>query len=269
MSENVWETVNDLGRELASLQPYETDRRISLETQISSILIDDKLLRNVGGKAYYPLTKRFNRYIEYEDYCDMLYVEIMRLLRSYDPSKSTFTSALRFCMENRCKDWFEKTDRRSHNEMQIPATDSGDGSEEEIDLPDGTTYEQQETPFSLFCRVAEIVAERVKQESHLTKRSYFESFASFDAAKGLRVDGLFTEQEVCDENELLYPIMEHHVLSCLMERPFRHMRNVARNNIPDYSVFDKRLEAIRNCYGISHPTAVNRNKAYKDLFEAI
>jgi hypothetical protein len=177
-------------------------------------------------------------------------------------------------------DAFNKQAETENNEQSNITVADG----EEVDvfdtIPDGGFHidDHLATEFELYCRLAVIIAERKKQEEHLSKnkRGHFEGFFTVDtvrfakgAAEGKRVIVKFSEEELSFQNNLLFPIMEIVVLEYLMEGSFAHMRDVSQNKLRDVKSLNKRNETMCACYGLSKPTVVKRNKAYMELLNAV
>ena len=271
----MWAEVQNWAEELGRLDATETARKITLEEKI--VAFEFSLLKEFNGKAYFPLTKNFNGKFEYEEFYDVFIDKLLKVVRSYNPDnlkKATFTTYLRFHLENGLIDLIKKLKKRGIIIIITEITqEDDDGAEYNFDPMDQNWdfTEYIESEFDIFRRLAPIIAERKKQERHLSKskKSFFEGFFTFDIAKSLRIDNLIEKSEVCEENALLFFIMELVVLKYLMQGRFAHMCNIAENALKDEKLFKRRGAAIEICYCLTHPTVVTKGKAYKTLFKSV
>ena len=269
------EELQERAVELSTLNSVTDSERIrAIETEI--VEYETSLLDNRGGKAYFPLLKRSNGVIPLEDFWDIFTDVLVRLLKDYAPAKNaTFTTAFSYLLNKRTVDYWKRYYKENKTSSFSSLSKTGDyGEEQARDIPDDTYAPDRPAcvadEFELFLLVAPLVALRKEQEKHLakSKKSYFEGFYTFDAAVQTQ-KGLFDEDAVISENDVLFPIMEVVILEYLLDGAFVSMKNVVKNSIKDEKRMEQRNETIRNCYSISKPTVVNRNKLYRQLFDAV
>jgi hypothetical protein len=255
---------------LAAIRGIESEREQvkTLESQIAEY--ECGLLKESGGKAYFPLLTRYNGAVPYEEFFDIFTDVLMYLLRNYDPDrisaetemKASFTTAFGYTLNLRMNDYWRKEykEREKYNELTVV----------DPPAPDADPAEQPCTEFELFLRVAPLIALRKNQERHLpkSKKSYFEGFFTFDATAQTK-NGLFDEDEIIAENDTLFPLMEFAVLEYLLEGQFESMRDVVENAVKDAKRLERRNETMQICYRLSKPTVVGRNKLYRRLFDAV
>jgi hypothetical protein len=278
---NEYEEINAKAVEYAGIDPKSPDdreRKLALRNEIWAF--EYGLVSERNGRAHFPLLTGNNGKIDIDGFHNALLNVLVELFERFDPSRATFTTALKNRLNKRLIDAFNKQAETENNEQSNIAVVDG----EEVDVFDtipneGLNIDERlTTEFEHYCRLAEIIAERKKQEEHLSKnkRGYFGGFFTFDTvrfakgvAEGKRVIMKFSEEELSFQNNLLFPIMEIVVLEYLMEGSFTHMCDVAQNKLRDVKSLNKRNETMCACYGLSKPTVVKRNKAYMELLKAV
>jgi hypothetical protein len=268
------ETLQALAEELSSLDRVSDIARIkTIENAIAEYELG--LLKNNGGKAYFPLLKKHNNAIPYEAFYDVFVSALISLLKSYDPAKATFATALAHRLNLRCEDCWRDLYKQKQVAHFSDLRQSNDGGEtREFDIADDTYAPDrlldQSDEFALFFSLAPFVALLKEEEKHLSKarRSFFEGFFTFDTTAQTKRD-LFDGSAVIAKNDILFPIMELVVLEYLLEGSFTHMRDVVENAVKDPAQLLRRNETMQACYGLSKPTVVNRNKRYKQLFSSL
>jgi hypothetical protein len=267
------EKLQQLAVELSGLNRETESERVRA---IESAIVDYELglLKESGGKAYFPLLKQFNGAIPYEAFYDILIDVLLPLLKKYDPAKkATFATALAHTLGRRVKDYW-KVNKKNKNIVSLGNLSGSDDNGEEIpfDIAD-ETYAPDKAPtsaFEIFLMVAPLVALRKAQEQHLSKskRSYLEGFFTFDTTAQTK-GGLFSEREVIAEDATLFPIMEFVVLEYLLDGSFGSMRDVVKNAVKDDKHLVQRNSTMQICYSLSKPTVVTKNKQYRKLFDAV
>ncbi|GHV37279.1 hypothetical protein FACS1894187_13600 [Synergistales bacterium] len=262
----------------------------SIRTTAKERIADYELgwLKNLGGKAYFPLLKRFNGAIPFNDFYDIFIDVLMGLFRNYNPEKGTFVTAMSWQLNNRIKDYFAKLNKEkniksldAHFEILGEAGESAMNpdfdtlADEEIETRErminpgfDVLTNEKNTEIAIFVRFASLVAERKKAEEHLgkSKSGFFSGFFTFDITKALRIEELISESEVVSENNTLYPAVDTSVTDYLLIGFAASMRDVARSPLKDVKLFDKRQEVIGKCYGISKPTVITKNRDYYQQF---
>jgi hypothetical protein len=269
------EKLQQLAVELSGLNRETESERVRA---IESAIVDYELglLKENGGRAYFPLLKRFNGAIPYEAFYDILIDVLLPLLKKYDPAKkATFVTALAFTLGHRVKDYWEENKKNSNVALFGDLGGSSDDGEDiPFDIADETyapdKAAEATSELEIFLMVATFVALRKAQEQHLSKskRSYLEGFFTFDTTAQTK-GGLFSEQEVVAENDTLFPIMELVVLEYLLEGQFASMRDVVKNTVKDEKRLVQRNETMQICYSLSKTTVVTKNKQYRKLFDAV
>jgi hypothetical protein len=267
------EDIQVLAEELSKLDREKDSERIrDIEGAICAHELG--LLKNSGGKADFPLLgRKYNCRLPFDAFYDIFTNELLKLLKNYNPESAKFLHALMFYVTNRCKDYYTAQNKKSANEGSYEERletlgDKGELPDKNSDF--AKTYESPKSEFEVFCRVAPLVALRKAQEQHLakSKRAYFEGFFTFDTTAQTK-KCLFDRDDVVAENETLFPIMETIVLEYLLVGVFAHMRDVADNAVRDAQRLDRRNETMQDCYNLSKPTVVDRNKRYRRLWDAV
>jgi hypothetical protein len=267
------EKLQALAEELAAIRGDDSERAQikNLEARIADY--EFGILNEYNpkkDKAYFPLLKRHNGVIPFEAFYDIFTDVLLPLLKNYDATKATFTTAFSYLLNLRVNDyWREKY-------KEFPVAEPFFGNDEPVSLIDSVLAlgaDHSEHPyneFELFLLAAPIVAERKKQEQHLSKskKSYFEGFFTFDTTKQTK-DGLFDEHEVIAENDTLFPIMEFVILEYLLEGHFDSMHDVVKNAVKDTKRLEQRNETMQRCYDLSKPTVVSRNKLYDEMMVSV
>lgn len=264
-----------LAEELSTLSRENNGDRIkAIEFAITGYELG--LLKNNGGKAYFPLLKRHNNAIPYEAFYDILIDALVYLLKKYDPAKKAkFATVLANLLNQRVNNYWKKhyKERAVDNFSDLQKT-SNEREEQEFEVADDTyradTLLCEMNEFDIFLLVAQLVALRKSQEEHLSKskKSYFEGFLTFDTTAQTK-ESLFDSKAVMAENDLLFPIMEYIVLEYLLEGQFSSMYDIVANAVKDPKRLKQRSEAIQKCYGLAGPTVVARNKLYRQLFNSV
>ncbi|MDR2132073.1 MAG: hypothetical protein LBP30_01870 [Clostridiales Family XIII bacterium] len=228
-----------------------------------------------NGKAYFPLLRRFNGAFDIDVFFDAFTDALMSALEKYRPEKgATFVTLFARILDFRLRDAYAALQEDISNIVSPSASDEDNENNIINTAPDKNNemeaFGVPQTEFEIFMEIVPLIALRKEQEKHLAKqkRAYFEGFFTFDVTKQTR-EGLFSETEVTSENDALFPIMEIVVLEYLMTGTFGHMRDIARNPVKDGDLLNKRNDAMCVCYDLSKPTVVNRNKKYRELFDAI
>ncbi|MDR0999887.1 MAG: hypothetical protein LBL96_03660 [Clostridiales bacterium] len=260
------EELQSLAEELAGLDREKDAARIrAIETQI--IEYEHSLLRNSNGKAYFPLLKKHNGVIPFEDFYDFFPEVLLRLVREYNPQKGTFATALAFMLNKRAIDYWAKLGKQPPT-IDIYRADENDTRFEIPDTRDFTTdiAEDLSTEMRVFARLAPLVEEQKKADCHLTKKMWFERFFTFDVTKTVKGDR-DCAVEAIEVNDDIFPIMEAILLEYMMFGSFAHIRDVIVNKLKDTKSLSRRNEVIRECYGISKPTVCSRNAAYFEVFK--
>ncbi|MCL2147275.1 MAG: hypothetical protein FWH52_05665 [Synergistaceae bacterium] len=277
------EHLQELAEELTSLdRDKDSERARTIEVEIVEYELG--LLKNINDMAYFPLLKKFNGQLPFEEFYDMFIDVLLHLLRNYDPGKyesekkASFTTVLSYTINLRANDIIRKRMEKQKNEMpfSVPSEDDDEGVFQSIDISDesndpGVLIEQS-SPFVLFISVAPLITLRKAQEKNLpkSKKSYFEGFYTFDTID-LTKKGIFPGDDVIRENDELFPLMEEVVLNYLLvfHGAFTNMRNVVYNDIKDENLLKRRIETMQKCYTLSKPTVVGRNQRYRVLFSAV
>lgn len=263
--------IQKLAEELASLDRSKDAERISvIETAIS--LYELEKLKNLNGKAYFPLLKKHNGVIPFDDFYDIFINVLMSLLRGYKPEKGTFITALTFLLNNRVNDCITDLIDRTNNETSL--NERLDTLGDAGDLTENTDFteeagEEQHTVIRVFVRLAPIVSEQKKLDKHRVKKMCFERFYTFDVVKTVKNEKDAAEESVkAKVNNTIFPIIkpEMVLLEYLMHGTFSHMRDVAGNEMKDVKLLNKRIEVIQKCYHVSKPTVCERNAKYYDIF---
>jgi hypothetical protein len=260
------EEIQRLAEELAALDK-EADSAIIKLNESRIIEIELAYLKNNNGKAYFPLIKKYNCVIPFDDFYDTFVDVLMGLLRHYDPGKGSFTTALAFQLNHRANDYFEKLNKDGAViSLDERIEELGEAGEVPYDEP-GFDDEPDElkTEIRVFVRLAPLIAEQMKVDEHCAKKMWFERFYSFDITKTIKGD-IDCAIEAVAENDKLFAIMEIALLEYLMYGSFSNMRDVAENTLKNLDSLKKRNETIQKCYGVSKPTVCARNSAY---YEAI
>ena len=263
-----------LAEELSRLdRDKDFERARAIESEIAEYELG--LFKNINGKAYFPLLKTYNGTLPFEKVYDIFIDVLFDLLRRYDPEKASFTTALSYILNRRVKDIFKKPDGYTEEIIftDLYKTDE-DGNEQPFEptAPNGDpeTIHLAGTEFEIFLQIAPLVTLRKEQEKHLSKskKSYLEGFYTFDATSQTK-SGLFDAREVVSENATLFPIMEIVILEYLLHGTFKSMKDVVNNDVRDEKRLEQRNETMQICYSLSKPTVVERNKRYRQLFDAV
>jgi len=106
--------VQNLAEELVTLdREIDTALIKTIESRITEI--EFGFLKNLDGKACFPLLKRFNGIIPFENFYDVFIDVLMGLFRNYNPGKGSFSTALSFQLNNRAKDCFKELKKKEKN----------------------------------------------------------------------------------------------------------------------------------------------------------
>jgi hypothetical protein len=250
------EQLQELAAELASLN-RETD--VERVRAIEWAIVDYELglLKERGGKAYFPLLRKHNVAIPYEAFYDILIDILIPLLKKYDPAKNaTFTTALKFYLDKRVADYWKKLDKEKSDD---------DGDEQTVDITDiiaaqdyaeeQSRVRQSETAADAFAAIADAVVMQRELEEHRskTKRTFIGAFFTHDVTKDIKEDENTAEAAV-SKNTQLFPAMEINLLKFLMLGAFAGMRDVADNPLNTGIKLSQRLDNIAACYGVSRQT---------------
>ena len=258
--------LQQLAEELARLdRSKDFGRAAVLEREIADF--EFKKLKNWGGKAYFPLLKKYNGAIPIDDFTEIFIDVLMGLLRRYKPEKGPFAAALSYQLNNRVKDYFINL-AKQNGMVYIDYVDQ-DG--QTLEIPDPVDFtegigEDLKTEIRVFVRLAPLVEEQKKKDEHVAKKLWFERFYSFDLTKTVKNDPDCANEAV-SVNDKIFPIMEVILLKFLMYGEFTEMRDVVDNIIKDVKMLDKRNETIQKCYNVSKPTVCVRNSSYFELLK--
>ena len=268
------ERLQELAEELAGLDKEKDSARIrTLENEIADY--EHGLLKNIKGKAYFPLLKIRNGQIPFEEFYSIFADVLMEVLRGYKPEKAKFTTALSYRLNLRVNDYFKEL-KKAQNVITLTdlSSENSNGEDSKFEIEDDS-YEkyfilEEESEFDFYLRIALLIAIRKAQEKHLnkSKRSYFEGFFTFDTVKLIINNEVLDADGLVKENDTLFPIMEIIVLEYMLYGSFRTMLDIAENELRDSKLLNQRNETMQACYKLSKPTVVGRNKLYMQFWTA-
>ena len=261
--------IEELATELSKLDREKDSERIrAIESEICAYELG--ILKNIKGKAFFPLLGNKSGTIPYDDFHDILTDVLLKLLRNYNPEKAKFSTALMYIVQNRLKDYYTSMRKKAECEESLDARleimgDAGDFAVE-VDFMESL---ENKTELKLFLEIAHLIAIKKEKEKHFSirERSLLEGFFTFDTAAQIK-HGLFDEKEVISNNDSIFPIMELVVLEYLLEGAFDSMYDVVYNAVRDEKRLRQRNKTMQVCYNLSKPTVSKKFEKYIKLFEA-
>jgi len=258
--------VENLAQTLTTLDHEKDSSRISaIKNKIAEIELG--ILKNYGGKAYFPLLEKFNGTVPYEPFCDIFVDALSYVIHKYNKEKdTTFASFFSFTLNKRVNDSFKEY----YSNKNIVSIDDKDGEYypvvSALASNDGHGDEKwYKTEIRAFVRIAPFIDEQKKLDRERSKKKWFEYFFTFDLTEAVKLYP-DCDREAIAANDELFPSTEERMLTYLMDDSFSHMRDVVNNKLRNPKSLNKRIESIANCLGKSHPTIINRNAMYKELF---
>ena len=259
---NEYDYIQERAEELSSLDPEKDSELIrAIEGEICDFIFRE--LRITKGKAYFPGLN--SRNLPSEEFSDILTDVLIKLLKNYRPEKGKFFDALKYIVSRRINDYYADKYKREEWEESYEGRTEDYGEAGEI--LDNSHFTKDLEWREVFLRVASIIAVRKEQEKHLSKskRSFFEGFFTFDTVA--TKFGLFEGDEVVEQSEILFSVMEMVVLEYLLEGTFNSMRDVFMNKVRDEKNLNRRNETMQICYTLSKPTVVERSSRYKKFLK--
>ncbi|GHU52402.1 hypothetical protein AGMMS49975_08100 [Clostridia bacterium] len=239
-------------QEMIMLLEFETITIIEKEEYVDDVcyvpLIESELMFNIWLKTVVYLTG----YNEKEQKWN------------YDPTKGTFTTALRYLLNKRKGEGFEKSKDISLEERIEKIGDKGELVDTGADVGEFQVIDG-------FAFIAPIISEYKNFERGFkkSKRSFFEGFYTFYLAESIRITKCVSENEAIRKDRandgILYRATDEAMTDYLIFDSPRSMREIAFNALKSEECFDKRYETIGECYDITRQTVANRYEKYKDL----
>jgi hypothetical protein len=258
--------VNKLATELSSLdRSTDSARARTIESRITEIELG-MLIRDKPGKGYFPLLKKHNGALPYEELYDILVDVLVGLLRNYKAEKASFATALSHQLNLRVKDYFTKT----YGGKFVVSLDLLRETQEGWDVPCNPDFAEGEhkSVAKVFIRLAPLIAEKREIDKHLniSRQMWYERFFTFDVTKTVK-DDVYCAKDAVSASDLLFPAMDSILLEYLLYGTFTHMRDVVANELKNEAMLNKRNEVIQKCYSISKPTVCKRNAKYYEAFK--